>query len=265
MSLSLLLSLLSLLSLVSAQSVPNAPTERLPQYGSHCGDGYGMPGTCWKDALDRVCYRHDRCFERRGLLSCECQKEAVAGVTAADCSTSPTPGACETYRWRMEKLFKIAPCRCKTGYYGVVYFPHTCSIYTAQTGLADAPGQCRALGQMGGGLGASAAGAVGGGFFQGPRAGGGKATVVQWNRNDNIENYFGVPVATRDSSLRALLDVIPKLWNAETRLNQYRGAKFSQRDIAAQVNLVGGRRMKNCKLVRDRHPGSYAAVAGNCT
>lgn len=63
---------------VTAQALPakytldNKVPIAIPMHGNWCGVGYG--GGYPTDALDELCRQHDKCYERRGFLKCDCDK-----------------------------------------------------------------------------------------------------------------------------------------------------------------------------------------------
>lgn len=55
----------------------------IPVYGNHCGPGHGDRNAPAIDAVDQVCKDHDRCYDDRGYFNCGCDRELIAGMTAA--------------------------------------------------------------------------------------------------------------------------------------------------------------------------------------
>ena len=82
----------------------------LAVYGNWCGPGHGGGGPPI-DAVDEVCFRHDRCYEERGYFDCSCDRDLIARMPAAIVHPA-TPVAGKVAGAAAAALFQAVPCLC---------------------------------------------------------------------------------------------------------------------------------------------------------
>lgn len=58
-----------------------AMKAKMLKYGCWCGEGNGC--TSVKDAVDKVCKTHDKCYEAKGARHCSCEKQMCNDMVAA--------------------------------------------------------------------------------------------------------------------------------------------------------------------------------------
>lgn len=77
-------------------------------YGCFCGPGKrcNVP----KNPVDRVCYRHDQCYGKKGYAHCKCEKDLITRMTGAISSTTDPKG--KAVGALALALFSISPCKC---------------------------------------------------------------------------------------------------------------------------------------------------------
>ncbi|WP_025028690.1 phospholipase A2 family protein [Caldalkalibacillus mannanilyticus] len=82
---------------------------KLPIYGNWCGPGHG--GGTPIDHLDRGCMQHDKCYEREGYFSCNCDTNLINYITTGIANKSFGSGVQYYMALAIRAYFKIAPCR----------------------------------------------------------------------------------------------------------------------------------------------------------
>ena len=63
-----------------------APSAGLPIHGHYCGPGYPQGGDYSRtprDPVDAVCRLHDQCYDREGMIDCNCDRHLVADMARA--------------------------------------------------------------------------------------------------------------------------------------------------------------------------------------
>jgi hypothetical protein len=89
---------------------PRLPDELNIIYGNWCGNnrGSGIP----VDRVDQVCCRHDKCYDRKGNLSCSCDRDLIRDMPAAMAHES-TPRAGRIKGAEILAFFALDPlCLC---------------------------------------------------------------------------------------------------------------------------------------------------------
>src|SRR5271166_2518627 len=74
------------LDYIEPQAVP------IPVYGNHCGPNFGDPLAVPVDAVDCVCYNHDRCYETLGYDDCRCDAYLINAMPNAIAATPSAEG-----------------------------------------------------------------------------------------------------------------------------------------------------------------------------
>lgn len=99
---------------VSEQLVGIICSDGAPVHGHYCGPGHGDSSyrTPPRDPVDAVCMEHDKCYDDKGYLHCDCDRELLSkmpGAIAAPGSDEPAKLAgVATIGW-----FATSPCDCK--------------------------------------------------------------------------------------------------------------------------------------------------------
>lgn len=101
----------------------------LPIYGNHCGPGFGDPNVAPVDAVDTVCYRHDRCYERQGYFECSCDRALITSMPNAILQTPSAAG--KVAGAGVMSYFSVAPCLC---------YPRLCLPFIGCISLPPVPG-----------------------------------------------------------------------------------------------------------------------------
>ncbi len=79
----------------------------IPVYGNWCGPGHGSGRAI--DAVDGACKTHDECYERRGYLDCDCDRNLLVALDQLIGSRRIT-GRARTAAIGIRAYFSAAPC-----------------------------------------------------------------------------------------------------------------------------------------------------------
>ena len=95
----------------SGSAAPVSPLAGgLEIYGNWCGPGNSGPGQPI-DAVDGVCYLHDKCYDDNGYFDCACDRDLIARMPAAIANPSTSLKGKAVGAAAMA-FFWASPCLC---------------------------------------------------------------------------------------------------------------------------------------------------------